>query len=59
MDGNFVKIPLSVSPDLDAALQCAKSGRYSSVPQDEMLRELIRRGLETARHTSASGAPRP
>lgn len=59
MDDFSVKIPLSIPPALDAALQHTKCGRYSNVSQEEMLPELIRRGLDSVRPTPVNGASRP
>lgn len=51
---------LLVTPELDAALRRAQKEHYSTSSPEEMIRDLIRRGLEAEKSDSNySGEPLP
>lgn len=54
MATDLTRFTISVTPELEKKLDIAKKERYYKVNRNDMIRELINRGLETLENESVS-----
>ena len=55
MAANLKRVAISVSPDMEAELRLAKEELFDNATQNEMIRQLIQKGLDSLHPQDGSG----